>query len=82
MTVEPVREIIKRQIISALAKAQFPIDTPQKLLAAFPQGAETTCVAGDLKVTAGEAGKLLVTSDFPFKSAEDVAETIVERAGL
>ncbi|MBE0522437.1 MAG: hypothetical protein IBX39_09270 [Candidatus Methanoperedenaceae archaeon] len=28
------------------------------------------------------AGKLLKASDFPFKSAKDVADVIVERAGL
>jgi len=77
-----VRETIKSQIIGALKGAAFPINSPEALLAAFPNGAETTCVAGDLKVTAGEAGKLLRTDDFPFASAEVVAETIVSRAGL
>lgn len=77
-----VRETIKSQIIGALKGASFPIDSPESLLAAFPMGADTTCQAGDLKVTAGEAGKLLNAGDFPFKSAEDVAETIVSRAGL
>ncbi|MFZ5633786.1 MAG: MTH865 family protein [Bacillota bacterium] len=77
-----VRETIKNQIIGALKGAGFPINTPEALLAAFPNGADTTCQAGDLKVTAGEAGKLLTTGDFPFKSAEEVAETIVSRAGL
>jgi len=33
-------------------------------------------------MTAGEAGKLSKSDDFPFKSAEEVAEIIVERAGL
>lgn len=77
-----VRETIKSQIIGALKGASFPIETPGALMAAFPNGAETTCQAGDLKVTAGEAGKLLTAGDFPFKSAEQVAETIVGRAGL
>jgi hypothetical protein len=77
-----VRDTIKNQIVGALKGASFPINTPEALLAAFPDGANTTCQAGDLKVTAGEAGKLLVAGDFPFKSTEDVAETIVSRAGL
>lgn len=77
-----VRETIKSQIIGALENADFPISSPDELLAAFPLGADTTCQAGDLKVTAGDAGKLLKTDDFPFKSAEDVGETIVNRAGL
>jgi len=31
---------------------------------------------------AGEAGKLLKGSDFPFKNAKQVADVIVQRAGL
>ncbi len=77
-----VREAIKAQIIEALRGATFPIQTPEELLAAFPQGAETTCQVGDIRMTAGEAGKLLKPGDFPFKSAEEVAEIIVDRAGL
>jgi hypothetical protein len=48
----------------------------------FPNGAATTCQVGDLKMTAGDAGKLLKATDFPFKSAKAVADIIVERAGL
>lgn len=77
-----VRETIKKQIIGALQGAAFPISSPEVLLAAFPEGANTTCRAEGIEVTAGEAGKLLKADDFPFKSAEDVAETIVSRANL
>ncbi len=77
-----VKEDIHSQIVSGLAGANFPIGTPEKLLAAFPAGADTTCRSGDVEVTAGEAGGLLMESDFPFNSAEEVADIIVERAGL
>jgi len=77
-----VRETIKNQIVGALKTATFPINTPEALLNAFPQGADTACKAGDIEVTAGEAGKLLMVGDFPFNSAEEVAQTIVSRAGL
>ena len=77
-----VREEIRSQIIGALAGASFPINTPEELLAAMPNGADTKCECGDVKVTAGEAGKLLKPNDFPFASAEKVADTIVSRAGL
>ena len=77
-----VRQTIKNQIIGALKEANFPITTPEDLLAAFPNGAATTCKAGDLEVTAGEAGKLLTSDDFPFNSAEEAAERIVSRANL
>jgi hypothetical protein len=77
-----VREQIHSQISGALKGAKFPIKTPKDLIAAFPNGADTTCQVGDLKMTAGEAGKLLKASDFPFKNAKAVADVIVDRAGL
>lgn len=77
-----VRADIYNQITGALAGASFPIDTPEKLLAAFPNGAETTCKSGDVVMKAGDAGKVLKSSDFPFKTAADVANTICDRAGL
>lgn len=77
-----VKDQIHAQITGALAGANFPIATPGDLIAAFPDGADTTCCVGDLKMTAGEAGELLKPTDFPFKSAKDVADVIVTRAGL
>jgi hypothetical protein len=77
-----VKDQIHAQITGALAGAKFPIATPEGLIAAFPDGADTTCCVGDLKMTAGEAGTLLKPSDFPFKSVKDVADVIVTRAGL
>jgi len=77
-----VKEEIKSQIVGALKGAEFPIETPEALLGAFPQGADTTCKAGDVEMTAGEAGELLTGDDFPFASAEDVADTILDKAGL
>lgn len=77
-----VKEDIRKQIIGALAQATFPISTPEALLAAFPNGAETKCKSGDVEMTAGQAGTLLKKEDFPFKSAEQVADTILSRAGL
>ena len=76
------KDEIRAQIIGALANAKFPINTPEELLNALPNGADTTCKAGDVEITAGEAGKLLKPSDFPFMSAEHAADTIVEKAGL
>lgn len=77
-----VKEEIKGQIVGALGGTEFPIETPEALLGAFPEGADTTCKAGDVEMTAGEAGELLTIDDFPFTSAEDVADTILEKAGM
>ncbi len=77
-----VKEEIHAQIVGALAGAKFPIETPEALLAAFPEGAETTCKADGVELKAGDAGKVLKPDDFPFKSAQGVADVIVDRAGL
>jgi hypothetical protein len=77
-----VKEDIRGQIVGALSGASFPITSPAALLAAFPNGAATKCKSGNIEMTAGEAGKLLKADDFPFKSAEQVADTILNRAGL
>ena len=77
-----VKDEIRAQIVGALKGAKFPINTPEELLAAMPQGAATKCKAGDVELTAGDAGKVLKAGDFPFKSAKQVADVIVERAGL
>lgn len=77
-----IRDEIHAQIEGALKNAKFPIKTPEELLAGMPAGAATKCKAGDVELTAGDAGKVLKETDFPFKSAKEVADVIVERAGL
>ncbi len=59
-----VKEEIRSQIEGALKGASFPIETPEALLAAFPNGAETTCKSGDLVIKAGDAGKVLTAEYF------------------
>lgn len=71
---------LKKQIVGALANAKFPIASPEELLGAFPNGPDTTCQYGDIKLRAGDAGTVLKASDFPFLSAEAVADTILSRA--
>lgn len=77
-----IKDEIHAQIEGALKNANFPIATPEALLAALPNGAATKCKAGDIELTAGDAGKVLLASDFPFKNAKQVADVIVVRAGL
>lgn len=77
-----VKDEIRGQIVGALKDAGFPISTPEALLNAFPHGAETTCKAGEVEMTAGQAGQLLTADDFPFLSADQVADTILSRAGM
>ncbi len=77
-----VREEVYEQIIEILKDAKFPINTLEELIAALPEGMDTTCRIGDVEVTAAEAKSLIADKDFPFKDAEQVAEFFVEKAGL
>lgn len=75
-----IKAELKKQIVGALAGAKFPIGSPEDLLSAFPNGPDTTCQCGDVKLRAGDAGGVLRVTDFPFRSAEAVADTILSRA--
>ena len=77
-----VKEEIRSQIIGVLSAAKFPIYTREELQDAMPAGADACCEVGNVRVTAEDAGYLLEDADFPLSSAEQVADTIVERVGL
>ncbi|KZX17318.1 MTH865 family protein [Methanobrevibacter filiformis] len=77
-----VKEDIYEQIVGALDGATFPINTPDELFNALPDGANTVCKSGDVELKASDAGEVLTAADFPFVSKEKVASTIVEKAGL
>lgn len=77
-----VKEDIREQIVGALTETNFPINSPEELMAALPNGPDTTCKSGDVELKAPEAGKVLTADDFPFTTAEEVADTIVNKAGL
>lgn len=77
-----VREEVYEQILAILKDAKFPINTMDELIAALPEGLDTTCRIGDVEVTAREAKGLITEKDFPFKDARHVADLMIERAGL
>jgi len=77
-----IREEVYEQIVEILKDAKFPINTLEELIAALPEGLDTTCMIGDVEVTAAEARSLITEKDFPFKDAKHVADLIVERAEL
>lgn len=77
-----VREEVYEQIIEILKDARFPINSLEELIAALPEGLDTTCRIGDTEVTAAEARSLINEKDFPFKDAKQVADLLVEKAGL
>lgn len=77
-----VKEEVYEQIIAILKDAKFPINTMDELIAALPEGLDTTCIIGDVEVTAREAESLITEKDFPFKDSKRVADLLIERAGL
>lgn len=77
-----VKEEVYEQILEILKDVKFPINTMDELIAALPEGLDTTCRIGDVEVTAREAQSLVTEKDFPFKDAKHVADLMVERAGL
>ena len=76
------RDEIKKQICDQLTGGEFPITSFSDLMVAFPMGAQTVCKFEEVEVEAGVAEELLTDDDYPFASAEEVAELMVFRAGL
>jgi Uncharacterized protein conserved in archaea len=77
-----VKEEVYEQIIEILKDAKFPINTMDELIAALPEGLDTTGRIGGVEVTAREAEGLITEKDFPLKDAKYVADLLIERAGL
>lgn len=77
-----VREEVYEQIIEILKDAKFPINSLEELIVTLPEGLKTACMIGDTEVTAAEARSLITEKDFPFKDAKQIADPLVERAGL
>lgn len=77
-----IREEVHEQILEILKGAKFPINSLEELIASLPEGLDTTCMIGDTEVTAAEARSLITEKDFPFKDAKQIADLLVERAGL
>jgi hypothetical protein len=77
-----VREEVYEQIIEILKDAKFPINSLKELIAALPEGLDTTCMIGDTEVMAAEAKSLINEKDYPFKDSKQIADLLVERAGL
>jgi hypothetical protein len=77
-----VKEEVYEQILAILKDTKFPINSMEEMIAALPEGLDTTCIVGDVEVTAREVQSLVTEKDFPFKNAKHVADLLIERAGL
>lgn len=77
-----VKEEVYEQILAILKDTKFPINSMEEMIAALPEGLDTTCRVGDVEVNAREVQSLVTEKDFPFKNAKHVADLLIERAGL
>ena len=76
-----VKEDIRNQIIESLSGAKFPINSPEELLEALPNGADTTYKSGDISFKFYTLD-VFNQDDFPFNSVTEVSDTIIHRARL
>lgn len=73
------REEIHSQIVQTLRNTIFPKNSFDELVESLPKGINTMYMADRIVLTAGAAEKFIKETDFPFKNAEEVADTIVKR---
>ena len=73
------RDEIHTQIVYTLKNTVFPKKSLKDLIESLPEGINTFYRAENIMLTAGAAEKFIKEADFPFKTAEEVADVIVDR---
>jgi hypothetical protein len=73
------KDEIHSQIVETLENTAFPKNSHEELIKSLPEGINTFYRAENIVMTAGAADKFIKETDFPFKSAEEVADIIVDR---
>lgn len=68
---------LRTQMIEAFSDADYPVESPMKLLPALPDGTGTTFESGDFSISVVELNMKL-DSDFPYESPEAMADHIIE----
>lgn len=73
------KDEIHSQIVETLENTAFPKNSHEELIKSLPEGINTFYRAENIVMTAGAADKFIRETDFPIKSAEEVADIIVDR---
>ena len=73
------KDEIHSQIVQTLENTSFPKKSYKEIIESLPEGVDTFYRAENIVLTAGAAEKFLKKTDFPFKTAEEVADVIVDR---
>lgn len=79
MANEEVTSEIREQLLEAFSGADYPVKNQMSLVPALPKGPGTRFEAGDVSFTAMEmAAKLGSHQDFPYDSAEELVDDVIE----
>ncbi|WP_418282720.1 MTH865 family protein [Halorubrum sp. DTA98] len=70
---------LREQFLDAFGNADYPVNNQMDLVPALPNGPGTKFEAGDVSFTAMEmAAKLGNEQEFPYDSAEELVDDIIE----
>lgn len=74
-----VKAELREQFMDAFGGADFPVQNQMDLVPALPDGPATKFEAGDVSFTAMElAAKLGSDQDFPYDTAEELVDDVLE----
>jgi hypothetical protein len=73
------KDDLRQQMIDAFEGADYPISSPMDLVPALPNGPSTKFESGDFSMTAMELNTKLSGGDFPYDSAEDFVDDIMDQ---
>lgn len=76
-----VVEELQAQMLEKMDASKFPVHDTDELLDTCPNGAATTCEAGDIKLVAGDICEhFLADDDFPIDEPRGVVDIVLKRA--
>lgn len=69
---------LREQLMAAFEEAEYPVTNPMDLVPALPDGVQTRFESGDFSMTAMELNMELPNPDFPYESAEELVDDILQ----
>jgi hypothetical protein len=73
------RDNLREQFVEAFEGADYPVSSPMDLVPALPDGPGTKFESGDFSMTAMELQTKLGGGDFPYDSAEDFVDDVMNQ---
>jgi hypothetical protein len=72
------KDELRQQMIEAFEDADYPVSSGMDLLPALPNGPATEFSSGDFSISVMELQNAGGEDDFPYESAEEIADDIIE----